>query len=181
MDDLVISNSVVQKKFTSMLLQVDDLENHNQRNNIHFRGILENVEDAEIGPTIRSICNNILGKPQQAELIIDRVHRVTPYRSHPGPGSRDVLCRIHFFNIKDEIMRRAWQLGQIEYAGVRILILLDISRNTPWMRGCLGPLLDQIKASRATYSWGHQFHLRVKRDNQSFLLHTWDQVSLFGV
>lgn len=68
----------IQQKFTSSLLHVDDLENQSRRNNIRFRGIPENVEDTELRPTIQSICNNILGKPQLDELIIDRVHRVTP-------------------------------------------------------------------------------------------------------
>lgn len=86
MDELVVSNSVTQQKFTSILLQVDDLENHSQRNNIHFRVIPENVEDVELRPTIQSVCNNILGKTPLAELIIDRVHRVTPYRSRQGLG-----------------------------------------------------------------------------------------------
>lgn len=74
LDELALSNSVLQQKFTSILLQVDDLENHNQRNNIHFRGIPENVEGAELRPTIQSICNNILGIPLLEELTIDRLH-----------------------------------------------------------------------------------------------------------
>lgn len=73
-------------------------------------------------------------------------------------------------------MRQAWQLGQIKHAGARILILSDISRNTRRMRGCMHPLLDQIKASGATYSWGHPFHLKVKKENHSFFLHTQDQL-----
>lgn len=126
--NLVLYNSVAQQKLTSVVPWVVDLENQSRRNNIHFRDIPKNDVDAELRPTIQSICS-ILGKPQLAELIIDRVNRVILYRTYQVLGPRDVLCCIHFFNIKDEIMRRAWQLDQIEHAGARILILSDISRN----------------------------------------------------
>lgn len=96
MDKMVLSTSVVQQKFTAALLRLDDLENQNRRNNIQFRSIPVNIEEVELRPTIQSICNNILGTLD--ELVIDRVHCVTPSRSFQG-GVHGMSFVVYIFSI----------------------------------------------------------------------------------
>lgn len=84
---------------------------------------------------------------------------------------------MHFFNIKEEILRLAWERGPIDFDGALIRIYPDISRQTRAMHGLLRPLLEVIREAEATYRWGHPFHLIVRRRGAEFYLRSPDQLS----
>lgn len=86
-------------------LQMDDLENRNRCNNIKLRGIPEATTGADLIAIVKGILNTYLDKPPESELELDRVHRVGPHTAFPHTGTRDVLCRVHFSTIKEQIMR----------------------------------------------------------------------------
>lgn len=83
-------------------------------------------------------------------MELDNVHRIPGPRA-PLPAQRasadpdlprDVLCRVHFFTIKEEILHLAWKKGMIDFDEAPIRIFPDISRQTHVMRGLLRPLLE---------------------------------------
>lgn len=83
---------------------------------------------------------------------------------------------MHFFTIKEDIIRLAWERGPIDFDGATIRIFPDISRQTRVMRGLMRPLLEVIREADATYRWGHPFHLIVKKQGSEFHLCTPDQI-----
>lgn len=181
---LELDHKVYRRHLVDVHLRIDDGENRSRRNNLRLRGIPE----ATMGPDLRSIVvailNQVLGKPPTADLELDRVHRIPGPRPPPtaqrAPADqdlpRDVLCRVHFFTIKEEILRLAWVKGTIDFDGAPIRIFPDISRQTRVMRGLLRPLLEMIREAEATYRWGHPFHLIVRKQGSEFHLRTPDQL-----
>lgn len=48
-----------QKEHTAVLLQLDDIENRNRRNNIKFRGIPESSSRTVLANMVTGILNNV--------------------------------------------------------------------------------------------------------------------------
>ncbi|PIO28748.1 hypothetical protein AB205_0221580 [Aquarana catesbeiana] len=173
-----------RRHLVDIQLKLDDGENRSRRNNLRLRGIPEATMGSDLRATVVAILNQVLGKPPAAELELDRVHRIPGPRIPPAASQdpdatdlpRDVLCRVHFFTIKEEIMRLAWERGPIDFDGALIRIYPDISRQTRAMRGLMRPLLEVIRAAEATYRWGHPFHLIVRRQGAEFYLRSPDQL-----
>lgn len=93
-----------------------------------------------MGPDLRvtvvAILNQFQGKPPTAELELDHVHRVLGPRTPPssqvahGPTALpcDILCRVHFFNGKEEILHQAWDRDSIDFDSTLVRVYPDVSR-----------------------------------------------------
>lgn len=63
------------------------------------------VMPQDLIPSLQSIFNSLLGEPEDAKLEIDQAHRsLGPHNTDPAQP-RDVICRVHFFEGKEEIMK----------------------------------------------------------------------------
>lgn len=60
----------------------------------------------------------------------------------------------------------------VTWKGHKLLILPDLSRRTLRMCSLMFPLFSTIQYSNATYRWQFPFHLIIKKDNSTFLLHS---------
>lgn len=119
---------------------------------------------------VTSIFNRYLDRPRDTDITIDRVHRTLGPHPNMPDRPRDVLCCLHSFHLKGEILRQAWRVGVLEFDGTAIHLLPDISRKTLIFRGALKPLLDSIGEKGLTYKWGHPFHLIVRKGTDAFSL-----------
>lgn len=158
------------QKLLQLQLQAEEFENRSRRNNVRIKGIPETIKPPELRKTVTDVFNKYLGKTADNHIELDRVHR-SPAGPMPEIGPpRDVLCRVHFFRVKEDIMRAAWQKGVLEVAGQGVQVFPDLSRQTKKRRRLLRPLLDQIRAKGATYRWGHPFSVIIKKDDHTFAL-----------
>lgn len=100
------------------------------------------------------------------------MHRALGPKSPDPARPRDVLCRIHHYNQKELILRRAWEHGAIEFDGATIKILPDLSRATLQRRAMLRPLLDLARRHDCTYRWGYPLAVSFRKENAVFTLRT---------
>ncbi|KAM5171847.1 olfactory receptor 1E16-like [Mantella aurantiaca] len=149
-----------------------DQEDRNRRNNLRLRGIPEATGAENLEATILAIFNIVLGTPPANPITLDRAHRAIGPRSSDPARPRDVICRVHLFKQKEEIVKKAWSHGPVNFDGNQIQILPDLSRATLYRRALLRPLLDKIRQLGLQYRWGYPFHLIVRRGNSSFFLRT---------
>lgn len=122
-------------------LHLEDLEDRSRRNNLRLRGIPEATGVEDLSATVTAIFQEVMG-PSPPSVELDRVHRILGPKSPDPARPRDVLCRIHHYNQKELILRRAWEHGAVEFDGATIKILPDLSRATLLRRAMLRPLLD---------------------------------------
>lgn len=176
MSDIEKAHTDYKRRLILMQLSIDDGENRSRRNNIRVRGLPEATSGSDLRATIVAIFNRLLDKPPTAELELDRVHRVQGPRGGDDLAPRDILARVHYYTIKEEILRRAWSQGPLDFDGASVQFFPDISRMTLRMRSQIRPLLEAIRTTGATYRWGHPFHLIVLKGNNSFTLRWPDQL-----
>ncbi|XP_069805813.1 apoptosis-resistant E3 ubiquitin protein ligase 1 [Dendropsophus ebraccatus] len=149
---------------------IDDLENRGRRNNVKIRGLPEDVGPDQLVKEVRMIFNRYLGDPDDTHIELDRTHRVAGPRSQDRNRPRDVLCRVHYYQQKEALMQRAWELGPIDYAGVEVSLLPDLSSCTLAMRRLLRPLLSAIKDQGASFRWGYPFHLIIRHSGTTCIV-----------
>lgn len=104
------------------------------------------------------------------------MHRIPTVRNPKQVKPRDILCRVHIFRIKDEIMRIAWQKGSIKFKEDEIQVFPDLCRQTKDRRRMLRPLLDHILLKGATYRWVYPISLTIKKGDNIFNLYDPEQL-----
>lgn len=155
---------ILQKSQMTNALFSIDLENCNRRNNLRIRGLPEVILQDQLAPTITSILNQYVGRDPTADILLERVHRTAGPISPSQDRPRDILCRVHYYHLKEEILRKAWSKGPLDFDRGNIKIFTDVSRRTLTMRRLLGPLLEKLRECGASYRWGHSFLLNTPTD-----------------
>lgn len=152
-------------------LPLEDLEDRSRSNNLRLRGLPEATGAEDLAATVTAIFQEILGaSPPSLEL--DRVHRALGPKSNDPDRPRDVLCRIHHYNQKELILRKAWEHGTVEFDGATIKVLPDLSRATLQRRAMLRPVLDLARRQDCTYRWGYPLAVIFRKTSASFTLRT---------
>lgn len=148
---------------------LEDLDNRGRRNNIRVRGLPEATQEEDLNVTLQAIFNSILGRPEHQRVKLDRAHRAL---RHCGPGSRprDVICRMHNYTLKEDIMRKARNMHAIDFDGASIQLFPDLSWITLQQRRSLQPLLTLLREHDFHYHWGFPFSLTAKKDGRSTTL-----------
>lgn len=121
----------------------EDSENRSCRHNIRLQGLPEATTGTDLKPLVTAILNTVLGREASFPIELDRVHRVGGIKRDRNDCLRDVLCRVHYYTLK-ELMHKAWHLGPVDFDSSAIHLYPDLSRNTLYMRPIFCPLLDLI-------------------------------------
>uniref|UniRef100_A0A8C5MJD9 Uncharacterized protein n=1 Tax=Leptobrachium leishanense TaxID=445787 RepID=A0A8C5MJD9_9ANUR len=151
---------------TDLRRSVDDLDNRGRRNNVRIRGVPEPEDTEDIPLTLRTLFNALLERPPDTPILLDRAHRALRPRGAPSAPPRDIICRIHHFPLKEEIMQAARKKRSITHDGHAIEVYQDLSRFTLQARRHLKPITDVLRDRDIRYRWGYPFALTVRRDNQ---------------
>lgn len=134
----------------NLQLHLEDLENKSRRNNLRLRGLPEATDTEDFSATVSAIFQRVLKSPLLT-VELDRVHRALGPRSNNPERPRYVVCHLHLYPQKEQILRSAWEASEIEFDGAPIKILLDLSRATLQRRARLRPVLDLIRDRHCTY------------------------------
>ncbi|CAH2282126.1 Hypothetical predicted protein [Pelobates cultripes] len=85
----------------------EDLNNRTRRNNIRVRGVPESVSPDLLTDTLTEAFQHLLPEATTADLLMDRAHRALRAPSTNAAVPRDIVVRLHFYHIKERIMRAA--------------------------------------------------------------------------
>lgn len=107
-NELVNSNFDIEDELKAICLKMADIEDRAPRNNVKFRGLPESIKPANLSAYLQKLMTTLLslGPP---DIIIDRAHRLPKPSFLPDQSPRDVIARIHFYHVKDQLMRYARQ------------------------------------------------------------------------
>lgn len=124
----------------------------------------------DLADTAVAIFRSLPGIDLPDRIEIDRIHRALGPKPTDPLRPRDVVCRIHHYIHKEQILRKAWEAEDPELDGVTVKILPDLSRATLQRRAIMKPLLDLARRKGATYRWGYPLSATFRKDQRSFTL-----------
>lgn len=78
-----------------------------RRNNVKFCGISKIVKKNDLKKFLQKIIIDFIPTLQNQELVIDRAHRLPKPPHIPEKLPRDVIAKMHFFQMKDMLMQYA--------------------------------------------------------------------------
>lgn len=156
----------------SLITQMDDQENRNRRNNVRLRGVPESIRPQDLTISLTRFFNSILGRGPEEKIELDRAHRALRPQSTDPSRPRDVICRIHLYSLKEEIMRKARTSGELTINGSKIDLFPDLSRRTLRLRASLRPLLNALQSRNIVYRWGFPFALHVRHHDTTLTFRT---------
>lgn len=153
-------------------------ENQNRRQNLRIRALPEqNGEKLE--EKIRKIFNPLLGREEDEELKIDRVHRIRKPLGMKEETPRDVIVKFHRYTDKEKIWRNLRERHPLQYEQTTLQVFADLSSETLSRRRQLKPLLEHLRQANIKYSWGFPAALIVHRDGKTVRLKFPEEVQDF--
>lgn len=103
-NDLVDANDEREGDTEWIKAKLADMEDRSWRNNLKIKRIPETVHQNDLHSYAANMLKQILPGLMDLDVTIDRIHRIpkSPHLSEHIP--RDVLLRLHFFHVKENLM-----------------------------------------------------------------------------
>ncbi|KAI4872606.1 hypothetical protein NFI96_005708 [Prochilodus magdalenae] len=121
----------IQEEMRKLMDHIDDLDNRGRRCNLKILGIPELKEGDDMIQFLQREIPEMLGH-RFPTLEIQRAHRVPtgPPRRDQREGNRPrpVMVNLLRYQVKEEMLRRAREKGQILWQGARIMFFPDYSK-----------------------------------------------------
>ncbi|CAH2248877.1 Hypothetical predicted protein [Pelobates cultripes] len=95
----------LQQQMESMEARMADYEDRARRNNLRLRGFPESVLQDDLPLFVRGLLHAYGPDIPMDMLLVDRAHRVPKPKYLPDSTARDVLIRVHFYHIKEIILK----------------------------------------------------------------------------
>lgn len=151
---LVDAHNQLEDDVIALKAKLADLEDRSRRNNIKLRGVPESVLPAELVPYIQRLIKAILPSTTTHDLVIDRAHRLPKPKGLSADTPRDVIARIHFFHIKEDLMITARKIQQLPDPFTQVKLFADLSQTTLRARKLLAPVTLALRNHGLMYRWG---------------------------
>lgn len=150
--------------------RVEDLDNRGRRHNIRVRGLTESTPPGQLEATVVSIFNDLLERPPDSPLSLERCHRALRPQGPPSAPPRDVITYVTSFQLKEAILRKARDREMIQHGENTIQLYRDLSPITLQQRRALRPLLEVLRTRGIAYSWSFPFALAATVDDRTVTL-----------
>lgn len=152
---------------SKLQMKVADLEDRSHRNNLKKkRGIPEAVKPQDLIPYLQLLFLKFILDVTPRDLLMDTEHRIPKPLHLPDTVPRDVLTLIHFYHIKEQLLRagRSSLALSLPYAG--IALYQDSKIRKEKMRKEYTPITAILKDNNIVYHWGFPTKLLVTYQSQ---------------
>lgn len=169
---LVDAHGTLEEEVSALTAKLADLEDRNRRNNVKFRGVPESVSPAELSSYVQQLLKAVLPTSTTHDLVIDRAHRLPKPKALPDSIPRDVIARIHFFHIKEDLMQTARKMEQLPEPFHKVKLFTDLSQHTIRARQRLAPITSVLRQHRILYRWGFPTKLIISRNGSNLIINS---------
>lgn len=153
---LVEAHNQLEEDVKSISAKLADVEDRNRRNNVKLRGVSESISNSVLIPYIQQLMTTLLKSVLKQDLIIDRAHRLPKPKGIPESAPHNIIIRVHFYHIKEELMQAARKVPQLPEPYQKVKLFADLSQFTIQARKRLHSLFDNIIFY--TMGFPHQTH-----------------------
>lgn len=171
-NELVDAHNNMEDEIRLLTTKLADIEDRNRRNNIKIRGIPESVSGPELIPYIQQVMTSLLKSSSKQDLILDRAHRLPKPKNVPASAPRDVIMRVHFFHVKEALMRISRDSALLPEPYQQLKFYADLSQFTIQARRKLTPVTSALRQHQVQYRWGFPTRLIIMRNGTTHVIST---------
>lgn len=171
-NDLVDAHNTMEDELQRLTTKLADIEDRHRRNNIKIRGIPESISGPELVPYIQQMMASIIKSASKRDLILDRAHRLPKPNSVPATAPRDVILRVHFYHIKEALMRIARDTSTLPEPYHKLKLYADLSQHTIQARRKLQPVTAALRQHQVPYRWGFPTKLLIMKNGTTHVITT---------
>lgn len=169
-NELVDAHNNLEDELHLMAIKLADIEDRNRRNNIKIRGIPESVSGPELIPYIQQLMASLLKPASKRDLILDRAHRLPKPKNVPASAPRDVIMRVHFYHIKEALMRISRDTQQLPDPYQQLKFYADLSQFTIQARRKLQPVTTALRQHQIPYRWGFPTRILIIQNGSTHVI-----------
>ncbi|CAH2275924.1 Hypothetical predicted protein [Pelobates cultripes] len=163
-NELADAHTALENKVKYLEGKIADNEDRDRRNNIRIRGIPENVSPQDLTHYVQKLFKSLIPSMTDADLRLDRTHRLPKPRHLPATIPRDVITRLHYFTVKDQIMQTSRLNPSLPEEYTDIKLFIDLSAATMTKRRSFTSITTALRNANILYKWGFPTKLLVKRN-----------------
>lgn len=171
-NDLVDAYADQENELQRVQNKLADLEDRSRRNNIKFRGIPESVPPSDLTNFVQRLMKALIPSLTDIELCVDRAHRIPKPKFLPDTAPRDTLARVHYYHVKERVMRAAKQSPAVPEEFMGISLYTDISQHTAMNRKKLAPLTKLLRNHNLIYKWGFPTKLLITWNGKTYAIYS---------
>lgn len=133
------------QKEAKLTAKQDELENRMRRNNIRLYGIDEDLEGREMIPFVIDFFKETLKLPEDTAIRIERAHRAVNPKPKPTAPPRSIIVRFLDFNMKQVVLKQAWEQRIVMFKGKRVYFDQDYSPEVQRKRKQVREVIKKLK------------------------------------
>lgn len=133
--------------------KVADLEDRSRRNNIKLLGVPESVPVTQLLQYVHALLSTLVPELITQDLIVEGIHRIPKPSFLPEGNPRDILLRVPFYHVKEQILQAARKQDSIPPQYTDVLLLPDLSRHTLQRRSNLATITKALRNHKILHMW----------------------------
>lgn len=166
-NELVDAHNDKDEEMEALKSKMADLEDMSRRNNIKHSRVAESVPPTDLWQYVQQLIHDLLPDIPAGEIIVDWAHRLLKPQHLLEKIPGDVITRIHFFHVKDDLMHFSRQRTPLPNPYSGLAIYADLSQHTMLACKKIVPLTKLLQNNHLTYSWGFPTKLLVVKDSRT--------------
>lgn len=174
-NQLLDSHTAQNEEITRLQDKLSDLEDRSRRSNIKIRGIPEDIAPTQLLQYAQTLFSTILPNLTHQDLIIDRIHRLPKPSFIREDTPRDVLLKMHYDHVKEQIMIAARKPDAIRPPYANLILLPDLSRHTLQRRRNLATITKALRNHKVLHKWRHPATLIITHHNSTVQVTTMEE------
>ena len=129
--------SELSAEVCALKTKCNDLEGRQRRHNLRIIGIPEGDEGPRPTEFMTNLLQDLLGLEEKP--LLDRAHRSLRSKPNKGPP-RAFIIRVHYYHVRDQILRRAAEASPLSFNGRRLSIFPDFTAEVAKRRAAFLPV-----------------------------------------
>lgn len=172
---MVDAHSNHMEEIAWLKTKVADLEDRSRRNNLKIRGIPESIPATQLLAYTQVLFSTLIPSLSPQDLIVDRIHRIPKPSFLPENTPRDVLLRVHYYHIKEQLLIVSHRPDSRHPQYAELQLLPDLSSHTLQQRRNLATITKALRNHNIIHKWKYPAKLSVTHNGTSVLIFTLDE------
>ncbi|CAH2295450.1 Hypothetical predicted protein [Pelobates cultripes] len=134
-----------------------DLEDRSQLQNLRVREVPEDIHPAELIAYLVGLFQALAPDIPTNMFLMDRAHKVAKPQHLPGSSTRDVLTELHYYHVKEALLRSKRPQLDLTEQYRSIQVFADLSAETLRHRRAFRDITSELRYRRIPYRWVADF------------------------